>query len=492
MLIAYAQAAPSDRLRIWVGVFGDAQPAQPVLGVNATSYAIETVAPLRAIRDGMLDGQGDSLNHRALYEITGLRPGVPWRVTVRAGDEKEHTLTASTLPLDLPGEFDQWFNILLCSCYSQPQDASGTLGRTIERIMTRPDLTFLMGDQIYGDLPLTEDLPNDNPGVARTLGRKYLLNWTSGALATGGLAAVLARAPVMCVADDHEYWNNYPFSQAQLPKTWTADGRDQWKQVARALYEDYQLGTSAGAAQRIDIGPLKMLMVDMRSDRDDELNRLLSDGTAAKVTAWENALHADRNNGLSCFGLLCSGQALFVAPKGRLGRTVADAEMSNYSEFDSLIVPALERLAAHGIPVVYVTGDVHWGRVAQARYRLSGADQMMIHEIIASPSCLIRSPGDGLKKARAKLAGWVGSKQPWPRHGEPDRVPDRLGKSTRFQLECDVPSERGYGRQGDQVAVLSLCKAGGGINFKVTYYSVSQSDAALSPYSTRVYSMRNL
>jgi hypothetical protein len=491
MLIAYAQAAPSDRLRIWVGIFDDPNPAPLVLRVDASVYSVVELAALRPIRDGMTDGSHAPLNHRAVYEIVGLEPGRLRQVTVEAGRQKK-TVSVSTMPSDLPETFDPWFHVLLCSCYSQPQDASGVLGKTIERIMTRPNLTLMMGDQIYGDLPIKEDLPRDTPGVARTLGAKYLRNWLSSALGTGGLASVLARAPVMCVADDHEYWNNFPFRQAQLPKTWSAGGRDQWEQVARELYEDYQLAGPAGSAQRLDIGPLRMITVDMRTRRDGDLKRLMSDRTASDILDWEQSLRKDRAQGVACFGLLCSGQSLFAPSNSAVERSVVDAEMANYEEFDTLIVPMFERLAEAGIPVLYITGDVHWGRVAQARYRLSHQNQPMIYEVIASPSSLICTPSDPIKQARARFLELGGDPVEWPLHGKPAEVPDKLGKSTRFQLECDLKSGSGYGRQGNQVAVLSLCKAGGGIDFKVTYYAVSKSDSMMRPHSTPVYSMRNL
>jgi hypothetical protein len=110
-----------------------------------------------------------------------------------------------------------------------------------------------MRHQIYGDLPLFEDLPGDDVGVARKLGEKYRRNWFGSQLGAGGLGPVLARAPFLCVADDHEYWNNYPFTQTQLPKTWTAKGREQWQRIAKELYEDYQLVDAAGSTQRLEI-----------------------------------------------------------------------------------------------------------------------------------------------------------------------------------------------------------------------------------------------
>lgn len=490
MLAAYAQAAPSDTLQLWIGIFGIPAPAQPAVAIDAPNPDIAVIGPLRPIRDGMTDVHGNDLNHRTIVRITGLAPGQPYRLVVSLAGEKPVPLDLRTLPQQLPQKLDGWFNILLCSCYSQPEDAAGRLGKVVQNKMARPDLTLMLGDQIYGDLPLTEDLPGDPVGIARKLGTKYLRNWASRDLESGGLAAVLARAPVLCVADDHEYWNNYPFSQAQLPLTYTEDGRQAWARAARELYEDYQLATAAGSAQRLTIGALEILSVDMRSDRDDSYQTLMNPATALALKGWGDALKASRALGKPCFGLLSSGQALFVKPKPYAMRKITDAEMGNYQQFNDLVVPLLEELAEAGIPVLYVTGDVHWGRISQATDVRN--DQPMIFEVICSPSRLIRSPGDSLKELKAGAAGLFGQRPSWPRHSEAEPVPDKLGDSTRFQLRCNLKTQQGYGRQGDQVAMLSLCNAGGGIDFKVTYHAVADDGAPDSPHVSRNYQMRNL
>jgi len=123
--------------------------------------------------------------------------------------------------------------------------------------------------------------------------------------------------------------------------------------------------------------------------------------------------------------------------------------------------------------------------------------QPMIHEVICSPSTLIRVPVvDRAKEVGASLKGIFGGKGArWPRHSLPANVPDRLGKSLRFQLACKVGKERstlGFHRQGDQVAMLSLWRAGGGIDFRVTYFEVSPESSGANPERTPLYSLRNL
>ena len=451
---------------------------------------LQIVSPLRPIRDAVTDEAGRPLNHRAILRIAGLEPGTSVSLEVRAGDEAR-VLDGRALPAALPQKLEGTFNVLLCSCYSQPEDASGLTGSVVSQIKLRPDMTMMLGDQIYGDLPIFEDLPGDPAGVMQTLGQKYMRNWASSELGTGGLAQVFSRAPAVCVADDHEFWNNFPFTQTQLPATWTEEGRERWREAARGLYEDYQLEGPAGGAQRIDIDPLKMLVVDMRTLRDEEFGRLVPDPTVQEIARWEKALIDERAANRPAFGLLSSGQTLFAAPASESKRKVADAELSNYAQFDALLVPTLERLSAAGIPVIYVTGDVHWGRVAQGRDVQS--DRLMLYEVIVSPSRLIRVPVlDSFKEFGAGIGGLFGKSNPWSRHADTDVVPKRLGQSTRFRLECDLLTKWGYGRKGDQVAVMSFNRAGSGIDFCVTYFPITDDKALGKSEMTRTYELRNL
>lgn len=488
MLAAFPQVGPPGTLQAWVGIFGTANPSQPVLTSGSVGQW-RALSPLRPIRDSVTDDAGQALNHRAIYQMTGVAPGTSVPVEIRAGNESR-SIVCSSLPAALPQKLDGTFNILLCSCYSQPEDASGLTGSVVSQIKLNPHMTLMLGDQIYGDLPIFENLGGTPAEVRQTLGEKYLRNWASAELETGGLGRVLERAPVVCVADDHEFWNNFPFLQKQLPTTWTQPGRDRWEAAAKDLYEDYQLVGSAGGCQRIDVDPLKMLVVDMRSLRDKAFGQLVSPETGVEIGKWEAALLAERAANRPAFGLLSSGQALFVAPANESKRESHDAEMSNYAQFDTLLVPTLERLSAAGIPVIYVTGDVHWGRVAQGRDMPT--DHLMLYEVIASPSRLIRIPAlDRLKEMAARL-GIFGKPNPWPRHGSADTVPKRLGKSHRFRLECELDTKWGYRQQGDQVAIMSFSRAGGGIDFSVTYYPITDDKALGKSETTRTYELRNL
>jgi len=482
MLTAYAQVGAPGTLQIWVGFFDTENPPPVSIELNEAPVAPVVVAPVKAIRDSMTGPNGKPVNHRGIFAIRRVEPDRPYRVVIIAGDERV-ALPTRTLPTAVPPMLDGSFNILLCSCYYQPEDSSGLLGTMVSQIMLRPHLTLMLGDQIYGDLPLFEDLPANTAGVARKLGDKYRRNWASAQLGSGGLGSVLSTAPVVCVADDHEFWNNYPFEQTQLPNTWTPQGRAQWTITALALYEDYQLGGgSAGGAQRIDVDPLKILVVDMRCLRDDQFNNLVPAATLAILRQWVGDLIQAKQAGRPAFGMLASGQALFVNRETDSKKRSVDAEMSNFAQFDREIVPELDRLADENIPVVYVTGDVHWGRVAQG-FDLR-TSRMLLYEVITSPSRLIRVPLlDKGKEMLNEVKGLFGKSEPWPRHGIPANVPDRFGTRGRFQLQCDPEHGAGYQQRGDQIAIMSFSRAGGGVNFKVSYYGIN-SDKVISRSST--------
>jgi len=486
MITAYAQACKPDAVQIWVGLYGHANPPPATLSVAGQSVS----AGFTPIHDETRAPDGAPLNHRAVLRVEGLAPDTPCRAVVDAGGERAVVQTR-TLPAQLPAALDDSFNILLFSCYFQPEDASGQVDTVVGSLPLPIHLTLLMGDQIYGDLPLFHDFPADAVAAARLLGAKYRANWASVQLGPGGIGRVLARAPVLCVADDHEYWNNYPFSQAQLPVTWTPEGRQAWAGAARALYEDYQLGAlPARYAQRLDIGPLKMLALDMRSFREDNLSTLVGAEGVNALRTWAADLESARQVGAAAFGLLCSGQALLVEKKNEWRRYLADAEMANYRQFDNLIFPVLDDLAAKGIPVIYVTGDVHWGRVAQAVDVRSQVP--MLYEVITSPACLVRTPMvDRMKEIGASLANVLGAADDWPRHSPAEAVPDRFGTLPHFRPVCDVKSGSGAMQRGDQVAVLSLCAAGPRLDFKVTYYPVTKDPRLAIPKATRSYQMRN-
>jgi hypothetical protein len=217
-----------------------------------------------------------------------------------------------------------------------------------------------------------------------------------------------------------------------------------------------------------------MLFVDMRCDRDADFNTLMSDKSAAALATWVQDLLSAQAAGQPAVGLLASGQALFIDVPNEFSKHLADAEMANYAQF-ATVQNAIASLADKGIPVVYMTGDVHWGRVACGTDNQTGT---VLYEVISSPSRLIHVPGiDALKDAQNKIKGIFGAGVPWPHHSPPATPPSKFGPNARFSVTGQ------YGQRGDQVAILSFTRVGGGVDMQVTYYGIS-SDKSLSQSST--------
>jgi hypothetical protein len=487
-LYAYALATPTDPLHVWVGVYG--VDAAPKLGFAIDDQPVQPVfaKPLQRIRDGA--GGGSSFC--GVVAFAGLQPGVRHRISVTASGETCELSTARVRTA-LPHTLEDAFHVLLVSCYSQPEDEDGSVSRIVSQIQVRPDLVLFLGDQVYLDLPLFEDLPEEAASMAATLGDKYRRNWAQAHLGVAGLSGALARAPIACVADDHEFWNNYPFRQKHLPNTWNEAVRNRWRDAALALYEDYQLPAHVqpGGIQRIDVAPLSFLMLDSRSLRDSDFNRLAPDAVFNQVVAWVDELIGAKANGTPRYGVLISGQALFVkAPTSDSERRNVDAELANFAQFAALLAQ-IERLTDAGVPLLYVTGDVHWGRVASAIDRVSG--HMALYEVICSPSRLIRVPVmDSFRDTANSVRGLFGQRATWPRHSDAAPVIDWFGTNGRYLPKSEPNDQGATGHKGDQVAVLSFARAGAGVDFDVRYYGVHAEVAAaksrrFGPYKLRVW-----
>lgn len=504
-LSAYAQVIdagagrPPGSMAFWVGAFDvAAAPLADGLAafVGGQAMPVTVVAAFQPIRDG------SSRNWHARIVVAG--PALPpaasngliqqRRVRIELAGERVE-VDSLPLPAAVPEESDGAFRILLSSCYFEPNDPHRRLSARVAR-EARPDLVVLAGDQVYLDLPLTENLPEKDDALRRLLGEKYRRNFALGPAdqQASGLDALLKAGPLVCIADDHEYWNNYPYAQAQLPDTWKAGRRERWERAARELYEDYQCtpGQRATRAHRLDVAPLKLLFLDLRSGRSEVVDKRetgpdperLFDATAlAALHRWRDDLLAERQAGGAPVGVLSSGQILFLGRPSDFKKSVVDAEMANYRQFDE-IHAALQALATAGVPVVYVSGDVHWGRIAKAAHRARPVvwpDALI--EVVASPSTLIDNPGDFAKKGWSTARGWFGDRDPWPTHAATEEPPASFGPG-------DAPNRyaplRVFPREakaclGNHFAMLAFTRRSGRISLQVTYHPIHKDAKYQTP-----------
>lgn len=460
-LFAYNPIGQPDELLVWVGVLGVVVPPAIAFEMAGQLLIPQGLAvAFEPLGDEVCDPAGRPLNHRAIFLLPWPDTNERFTLDVIAGDQRVQ-LTCKRLPAKLPGKSQSAFNLLLCSCYYQPNDRALALSHLVKQIKPAPDFTLLAGDQVYLDLPSQQNLPRDKKSLAAVLGKKYQLNWFSDGLKQPGLAGVLSHGPVLCVPDDHEFWNNYPLFQVQLDNTHREQDRNSWRDLATRLYERYQMTPAQrDGFFRQDIAPLSMLFLDGRTRRDSEGKHMFTASTHAAIEQWKQDLLARKKNNQPTVGLLSSGQALVIEKPGVWDRHIADMEMINYEDFAQLRNALFELFIAE-IPVLYITGDVHWGRILEGK---NPRGKTLFYEIIASPARLIDTLGsDQWKSVKNSLRDLLGEPKPFPKHPEaPDSIPDiKLANIRMTAIHQQV---------GDHVAMLRFQSIPGGLEFYVDYH----------------------
>lgn len=452
--------SPGSNPRIWTGIFG--APSVPAVRFfrDDQELSVSWVSPLEeALTDEMTADAAPSVWF-AVAELTEISNG---RIVVRA----ESSSQSQEMELVIRDENPHGLRILIASCYSHDEDGrdGGTrLADVIHQLPfnKRPDVTVLMGDQVYLDLPLNQNLKGGISRLSERFQREYVKNWFS--LGGSGLRELLQLAPVVCAPDDHEYWNNYPESQAHIPLTWSQNGRNNWEGVARRLWTAFQSpAKTLGDTTRFDHSSFSLLVLDMRSAREKGANRLLSDSARNQYLQWASDVRNDRK-----VGLLVTGQSLFQEPKKKLDGRWTDWHLANYQTDYRLIMSELQRCADSGKPVVCITGDVHWGRVLHAVSKNATSVSAPILEVVSSPSSLLSHT---LKDVQGKISSWIGrSDGEWPRHSSPPRD-DEAGYPQELLRTRDI--RRLYPHKGNQFAILSLQSSGQGrVHLAVEFYSV--------------------
>lgn len=482
---AVSHAAHEDQptsLRVWTGVFD--HTSAPTLtwfleGEEITGPEPVALRPLQSVRSDDMRPSADTLAGKdwrraftGVYEFTKLKsgallePDTPYTIKVKANGEKAVELITRTLPAAVPATLDEWFNVLLVSCFHQAEDRHGLAGIIVNGIRARhkPQLTLLLGDQVYLDLPTLQNFPDDLAWLADKFELDYRRNWEG----TDGYAQVLAVAPHAAVPDDHEYWNNYPHAATFIPNTWKERGRQQWAEAAIAMYEGFQLPAPAklGEPAVIDVHPLSFFIADTRSRQHPEMKHALAPEALQQMETWIKRVAEKK-----MFGVFVAGQSLFVEQPGRVMGQYGDYELPNYHDFNR-ILQLIEKLAEAGRPLLCITGDVHWGRVLSARDRRSAREA--IYEIISSPASLVTM----VPVLGGPLASLQGLFNTWPRHseaGDPFFNHDAL----RGRFAATSVKHR---QTGNHVTLLSFRQTGGGLELRIKYWPIHSTEKYRKPF----------
>lgn len=472
-LFAYNLIGKPDECLIWVGVLSVYPPPNVCFEIAGQPVAAQLLAPgFLPLGDEVCDARGKAINYSGVFQLDW--PTTSERFTLKvSANACVTTLTSRRPPLQLPAKTCASFNLLLSSCYYQPNDKSRALADIIKQIKPAPDFTLLAGDQVYLDLPSQQDLPCDKQALAKTLGKKYQRNWFSNNLQQPGLADILRHGPVLCVPDDHEFWNNFPLFQAQLDNTHCEQDRANWAELANRLYERYQRSPAQAAGFfRMDIAPLSMLFLDGRTQRDAKGLHMFNAATHAAIVQWKQDLLARKQQGLPAVGLLSSGQALLIETPGPWARKIADMEMPNYADF-ALLTQALAELFAAEIPVLYITGDVHWGRIVEGK---NARGKTLFYEVIASPSRLIDTNCvDEYKIARNNWRSLFGQGEDFPLHPTAAEVDCLKFANLRLSIK--------HRQRGDHVALLRFHGTPAGLEFSVDYVCTDANETLRRAYS---------
>jgi hypothetical protein len=494
-LALVAHACPSDRLQLWVGVTGGDSPPLLVWNLDGKPVTAEVKRALQPVLRAELAAKADRKVWTGCFELAGLAADQSYEIGARTADLSV-IRRVRTLPRRIPDGPQERFTILLVSCFDIDEDSTGAAGDVLSRLKVRPDLTILAGDQVYLDIPTAENFADDAAWLANRFQSSYVKNWfgTVGQPndpreVPRGFPQVLSLAPCAFLPDDHEFWNNYPFSTPPVQNSWTFGGRERWKRAAEQVYEGLQQTAEAafGQGRILDIDPLSILLLDTRSQRDigtakREPSRngsgdLLGDAGRALLKSWVDGLVASARSASVKYGMLVTGQSLFSPSAGPYKGGATDYEFADYEADFRFMVEQIERVSASGLPIILATGDVHWGRVLEAH----GADSVngSIYEVISSPTSLVSTiVSDQAKEVWGAIKGVLGMKDHWPRHRDAQKPAGVFGTAGQFHVAvAQRKDQKAAVMRGNQAAMLRFAQLAGGIDVEVTYFSLS-GDAA--------------
>jgi phosphodiesterase/alkaline phosphatase D-like protein len=259
-VVLHPRVAPKTAVRVWLGVRPVRQAPALRWKLDQNEVVPTAIRPLSSARGADLLAGNPARVFTGIYEFANLTADRAYRIDVLAEGVGSHSIQMRTLPDGLPGGTDSWLNILLVSCYHYDTSSKLALQAVVSEISKacRPTLSLLLGDQVYLDLPTLKDLPTPRDQLAPIFERDYARNWFD----EGEYREVLAAAPSACVADDHEYWNNFPHASPWIQNSWSAIGRAEWTRSARVLYEAFQAAQPSAPADElvIDLPPASIFV----------------------------------------------------------------------------------------------------------------------------------------------------------------------------------------------------------------------------------------
>lgn len=477
-----------NSIRVWVGATYKTSKPQLEWTIEPISTNNETliqnpieIKPLESARpDNLLNDLTESRIFTGIFEFKGCSPDSEYKIKVKDEYGASFETIIRTIPSKIPE--NRWFNILLVSCYHYYTDVGLQIGQIQNKIPLdlRPDVTFLMGDQVYLDLPTFKIFPGDIAGLAARFEQDYIRNWQGiinsyipkTNLQLNGYAKLLSLAPSISLPDDHEFWNNFPNWSIFIGKSYNKVHRDNWEMCSKAMYSAFQIRNNnpVGSNDVFDIKPLSFFFADTRTNRDENKEYLLKTNEFDELQDWTSKVNGDN----SIYPFFLSGQSIFANAASFIKGKIADYELPNYNDY-GYIIDCLKTLNDQDKRVTCLTGDVHWGRIA-ALTKPNGKKPDFV-EIISSPSSLVDSPIDKIGAFFKKIF----TSDKWPKHDYPKDIKD-----------LNVSSFSKYGKEnfrrqeGNHVAILSFKRSGSGIENKVNYLPVTSESSTFNNFKKEI------
>ena len=471
-LVIHQKIGQPGSVRVWLGITG--QSAVPPLewSLDGTRTNPRVV---RELSHAFRYQSGSPATITGVLDLgCGLEPGTTHRIDVNLVRNNRILDSASIKAALLPKQLgSEPLSILLGSCFSNRTD-HGAVGHVVSEIRPAPALTLLVGDQVYLDPPLLLRFAQGRDQLARMFERQYQENWMRSidGRKLSGYSRLLNFAPTATIPDDHEFWNNHPNRQPQLPITWTSDGRNAWRDAAMAMYKAFQcIEHDTGNCQFINIDPLSICLLDNRTARDDVPGTSMTYSARTQLVNWVDGVLSKVDGAHQrIIPVLVTGPSLVQPRKSAVGR-IADANLANFDDY-LLIMDQLRRLLEAGYPVLLLTGDVHYPRISRAVMPDAIASRGgVLTEVISSPISLVQFPGLDQLHQHVSRSGAIAAR--WPRTKPPkaDVIP------LHFEQYFPDPHSDSDDTYGDHLAVLTFGpRTTTGVSLRVQYHPIKKGE----------------
>ena len=429
--------------RIWVGALDEPPAAGPVV--------LEGVGPPRPVGPWQpwAGAAGQNRLRHAFVDLHDLPPRQRHALTLRVGGQARAQGSVVSLPRELPSAAEKPFTVMLGSCFCEQEEVPrGAVGKAYRAMppASAPDVKLLCGDQVYLDSPWKRFvLRRHKPAeLEQMFLDNYIRTW-SQSFPVGGFQELLSAGANFFLSDDHEFWNNAPTAASVISDSWLESTREAWRGLATNLFRTFQ---SDRDVTTFDVGPLSFCLADTRINRDRERNRLMSDADLGRLQTWVQGLRGP--------GVLSLTQPIFSHGAGFFGR-LTDWSLPDFRQYADIA----RILLASRRPLLLLTGDVHYGRIAHGRL----ASGCTLTEVISSPLALVD---------RRAAGTWSPA---------PARFPERAAAGL---VPIAVETEPGWRPTGAHYLTLEFWSQGPAVQLRVRVWPVGEAGVDAPP-GTAVY-----